>query len=362
MGSWSGQDPSSRGGRDHWSSGRPIRQNWAVVAGPFPTRGQCLPWQSTQSTDADSSFHIPVDPGRILSGWSFVSRSFHRFFNDRPPSRGHRMAPTMWWKISTPDRWNHFQAAEPWSHRRSVDTLQGRWALEAYVRRIANRTWSWPAGRAFSESWVVATPFHWFGGASATTDPIWRHDRSFLLLSLPAQQDQTVRRSSPFLPQFDSASWWCTTSWGYLGVHQCRPQLHDGWYSHSFVGPRPQLGLSPIPRQVDGPYIHHLMLPERASGFPPLCSFLRKHRQCVVFQPHGRRGLLLSQKNFMDTHVSLCRRFWMCWRRTETIQSSFDGFETLFRTLGLRMKPSKAQPPAQEQKLLGVLFGRLAMT
>ena len=45
-----------------------------------------------------------------------------------------------------------------------------------------------------------------------------------------------------------------------------------------------------------------------------------------------------------------------CVEGETTIQSSFESFENLFRTLGLRMKPSKAQPPAQEQKLLGVLF------
>ena len=45
-----------------------------------------------------------------------------------------------------------------------------------------------------------------------------------------------------------------------------------------------------------------------------------------------------------------------CVESSTTIQSSYANFERLFGALGLRMKPSKAQPPNQVQKLLGVSF------
>ena len=39
---------------------------------------------------------------------------------------------------------------------------------------------------------------------------------------------------------------------------------------------------------------------------------------------------------------------------TRTITSGYTAFETIFKSLGLRMKPRKAQPPALSQKVLGV--------
>ena len=39
---------------------------------------------------------------------------------------------------------------------------------------------------------------------------------------------------------------------------------------------------------------------------------------------------------------------------TRTITSGYTAFETIFKSLGLRMKPKKAQPPALSQKVLGV--------
>ena len=45
-----------------------------------------------------------------------------------------------------------------------------------------------------------------------------------------------------------------------------------------------------------------------------------------------------------------------CVESISSISSSYECFEAMFGALGLRMKPSKAQPPKVEQKLLGVSF------
>ena len=45
-----------------------------------------------------------------------------------------------------------------------------------------------------------------------------------------------------------------------------------------------------------------------------------------------------------------------CVENISSISSSYESFEAMFGSLGLRMKASKAQPPKVEQKLLGVSF------
>ena len=91
-----------------------------------------------------------------------------------------------------------------------------------------------------------------------------------------------------------------------------------------------------------------LLLQHNAMMFGAASSVWGFNRAADALMFLGRRLLNIPIGHYVDDYIAV--------EGPETVHSGFDEFAKLARSLGLRMKESKASPPSNQQKVLGVSF------